>query len=81
MKTGEKSARAARMTIELPPKARAKLEAISGRTDQSLSEVIRRALALYALLEAEAEKGGALIIRGPGGDREIVVVEFSDTDA
>jgi hypothetical protein len=64
------------MTLELPPKAREKLERLSHETDQSLSEVIRRALALYALVGAEAMAGNKLIIRSRNGEREIVFPEF-----
>jgi len=66
------------MTLELPPKAREKLESLSQRTDQSLSEVIRRALATYDLLFTESKKGNSVIIRSAEGDREIVFSEFMD---
>jgi predicted transcriptional regulator len=66
------------MTIELPPKARAKLEKLSEQTDQSLSEVIRRALSLYNLVGAEAAAGNRLIIRGREGEKELVLTEFED---
>jgi hypothetical protein len=62
--------------LELPPRARAKLENLSAETDQSLSEVIRRALAVYDLLWSETQKGGALIIRNPEGEREVILAEF-----
>lgn len=68
--------RPARMTLELPPRARGKLERLSQETDQSLSEVIRRALALYDLLGAEATAGNKLIIRSRDGEREIIIAEF-----
>jgi hypothetical protein len=66
------------MTLELPPKARAKLEKLSEQTDQSLSEVIRRALSLYDLVGMEAMAGSRLIIRGCEGEREVVLTEFED---
>jgi hypothetical protein len=69
--------RPARMTLELPPRARAKLERLSEESDQSLAEIIRRSLALYDLLQSEVKKGGSLIIRGPDGkDREVLIAEF-----
>jgi hypothetical protein len=74
MKTESK--RPARLTLELPERARAKLENLATETDQSLSEVIRRSLALYDLMWSESKKGGALIIRTPEGDREVIVTEF-----
>jgi len=68
--------RPARMTLELPPKARGKLEKLSQKTDQSFSEVIRRALALYDLVGAEAMAGSKLIIRSRNGEREVILTEF-----
>jgi hypothetical protein len=68
--------RPARMTLELPSRAREKLERLSEKTDQSLSEVIRRALALYDLVGAEAMAGNKLIIRTRDGEREIAFTEF-----
>ncbi len=74
MKAGSKPP--ARLTFELAPKARAKLENLSAETDQSLSEVIRRALGVYDLLWSESKKGGSLIIRSPKGEREVLLAEF-----
>jgi predicted transcriptional regulator len=73
--------RPARMTLELPPKAREKLERLSRETDQSLSEVIRRALSLYDLMGAEAMAGNKLIIRGREGEREVLIAEFTAVGA
>jgi predicted transcriptional regulator len=73
-----KQTRASRMTLELPPRARERLESLSERTDQSLSEVIRRALATYDLLFTEMKKGNSVIIRGTEGEREIIFSEFID---
>lgn len=71
--------RPARMTLELPAKARGKLERLGDETDQSLAEVIRRSLALYDLLYSEVKKGGTLIIRSPEGvDREVLITEFRE---
>jgi hypothetical protein len=66
------------MTLEMPQRAREKLESLSERTDQSLSEVIRRALATYDLLFTEMKKGNSVIIRSAEGDREIIFSEFVD---
>ena len=74
----DKSEGSVRMTLELPPKARCKLEELSTETDQSFSEVIRRALAAYNLLWAESKKGNSVIIRSPETDREIIFSEFRD---
>ncbi|MHC5539326.1 ribbon-helix-helix protein, CopG family [Singulisphaera rosea] len=70
--------RPARMTLELPSKARGKLEKLSQDTDQSLSEVIRRALSLYDLVGEAATAGSRLIVRDPEGkERDILLPEFS----
>ena len=71
------SKRPARMTLELPPKAREKLEKLSQETDQSLSEVIRRALSLYDLIGAEAMAGSELVIRSRDGEKEVLLPEFA----
>jgi hypothetical protein len=66
---------------KLPERARAKLENLSAETDRSLSEVIRRALAVSDLLGSESKKGGALIIRNPEGEREVILAEFQGSTA
>jgi len=53
---------------------RLKLEALSDETDMSLSEVIRKSLAVYDLLWSETKKGGAIIIRTENGEKEVVIV-------
>jgi len=68
------------MTLELPPKARGKLEDLSQITDQSLSEVIRRSLSLYSLLGTELTAGGKLVIRRREGEKELVLPEFEIDD-
>jgi hypothetical protein len=68
------------MTLELPPRAREKLEKLGRDTDQSLSEVIRRALSLYDLVGTEAMAGNKLIIRGHDGEREVLLTEFEATE-
>jgi len=58
------------------PKARENLERISAETEQSLSEVVRSALALYGLLCTEIKEGRSLIVRGPDGEKEILLPEL-----
>jgi hypothetical protein len=71
------------MTLELPPRARGKLEKLGRETDQSLSEVIRRALALYDLVGSEAMAGNKLIIRSRDGEneREVLLTEFEAAES
>jgi len=54
------------------------LEKISEETDQSLSEVIRRALALYDLIGSRLKAGGKLVLSNADGECEIVLTEFVD---
>lgn len=67
-------AKPVRMTLELSPKAREKLQGLSDETDQSFSEVVRRALAVYEFLLSETKKGGELIVRTPEGEKELVLL-------
>jgi len=69
----EKKGRPVRMTLELSPKVRERLQDLSAETDQSLSEVIRRALAVYDFILTETKRGGNLIIRTPDGEKELVI--------
>ncbi len=66
-----------RMTLELLPKARAQLERLSEATDQSLSEVIRRAIGLYALVGSELQAGATMKIHRKHRDSiEVMLPEF-----
>jgi hypothetical protein len=64
------------MNLDVGPKARAKLEALSGETEQSYSEILRNALAVYATLWSELKKGGSLIIRGTDSEKELILPEL-----
>ena len=65
-----------RLTLETAQSVRNRLENLRDRTEaDSLTEVIRRALAVYDVLWEEKEKGGRLIIKdSTGGDRELILV-------
>jgi predicted CopG family antitoxin len=67
-----------RLNLEVGPKAREKLERMSRETEQSFSDVIRNALAVYDLLWSELKTGRKLVIQeGDGRDvKEIVLPEF-----
>jgi hypothetical protein len=64
--------------LEVGPKAREKLERMSEETEQSFSDVIRNALAVYDLLWSELKTGRKLVIQEPDGKdvKEIVLPEF-----
>ena len=65
---------ACRMNLEMSRKVRDKLETLSDETDMSLAEVIRKSLAVYDLLWSEMKKGGTIVIRGPDGEKELIIV-------
>lgn len=62
------------MTLELTPKSRELLEELSTITDQSFSEVVRRALSIYGLIVQEDEKGSAVLIRDTDGTTTQIVL-------
>ena len=65
-----------RMNLEMTPKVREKLEWISSKTDESLSQVVRRSLAIYYLLLEQKEDGGTIVIRAAkgGGEKELLLL-------
>jgi len=63
------------MTLEMTEAVRARLDALKKRTDAaSVTEVIRRALALYGLLIEETSGGGRLFVEPATGERRQVVL-------
>jgi hypothetical protein len=55
--------------------ARQKLEALRDQTQaNSLTEVVQRALAVYEFLHAEKQKGNQLVVKGPDGEKEVVLL-------
>ena len=66
-----------RMTLEMPQKARQKLEALSRLIEQPIDRVIINAFVLYDLVAREMADGKTLILRNSdGNEREIVLREF-----
>jgi hypothetical protein len=54
---------------------RDRLELLRDRTEaDSLAEVVRRALAVYDVLWEEKAKGNRLMLEGPDGARELLLV-------
>jgi hypothetical protein len=62
--------------MDLTEHARGKLESLQERTQaDSMSEVIRRALAFYEVLVTASEKGSKVMVRDrQGTDKEMVLV-------
>lgn len=63
-----------RMNLEMSPQVREKLEKISSQTDESLSQVVRRSVAVYELLLAETTAGREIVIRSSDGTEKHVVL-------
>lgn len=65
-----------RMNMDLPESLRLRLEALREQTDaDSLSEVIRRALAVYDFLWQEKAKGSATMVKDKEGkERELLLL-------
>lgn len=63
-----------RMNLEMSLAVRERLDKLGQEADCSLAEVIRRSLAVYDLLHGEIKKGSTLVIRGPDGEKELVIL-------
>lgn len=70
-----------RLTLEMPEAVRKQMEHLKDQTHaQSLSEVIRRALAVYDLLRKATAEGSQIVLHAQnGGERELVIPEFATT--
>lgn len=63
-----------RLSLEVSASVRTQLETVQARTEAgSITEVIRRALALYDFV-TQIQKDGKLIIRHKDGDEEVLRV-------
>jgi len=66
----------ARLSLELPERVRARLEQLRTIAEaDSITEVVRRGLAIYdVLLTANRERGEKLILRGlDGSEKEVLI--------
>jgi hypothetical protein len=66
-----------RLTIDLTEPARERLEQLRTTTEaDTLTEVVRKALAVYERLWMEQKRAGRVVIRGQHGDpdRELVLI-------
>ena len=69
-----KPKKSVRVHLDLNPKCRETLERLSESTSTSLSEVLRRSLALFDIVVQEQQSGGKVLIRNQEGEREIVLL-------
>ncbi len=64
-----------RLNLEVSRSVRDRLERLKDETEaDSLTEVIRRALATYELLWDQHKQGGQAIVRRDGIERELLIV-------
>lgn len=64
-----------KLTLELSLPVRERLTSLQKRSEaDSLTEVIRRSLALYDLLLAARDNGAEIIIRSPAGEKTLALV-------
>jgi hypothetical protein len=64
-----------RVTVNLTPKSADSLEAISGTTGLSKTDVINRALQVYKVVEELLDRGGgSILIKHPNGELERVYI-------
>lgn len=73
-KTATRKRDVVRMNLEMSPKVRERLETLSEESDLSLSEVVRKSLAVYDLLWGEIQAGGSIVIRNGKHEKEVVIV-------
>lgn len=66
-----------RLNLEFPADVRDRLEALRDQVGaESLTEVIRRAVAVYAMLVHEQNGGGHPVVRYENGDEREIMLEF-----
>lgn len=64
-----------RVQLDLPEKSMQRLQELKRRTEAtSYAEVIKNALRLYEAIVAEAEAGGAFMVRTAAGDTKEFVI-------
>ena len=63
-----------RMNLEMRPEIRDRLERLSDETGMSLSEVVRKSLAVFDLVWCERQKGRKIVVRDEDGERKIVIL-------
>ena len=64
------------MNMTMPPELKDKLEVLRDKTNaESLSEVIRRSLAIYEVICAEQDKKSTVIFRSKDGtEKELMII-------
>jgi hypothetical protein len=71
----QKSQDRVRLSLDVTPKIREQLDHLETQTEAgSITEVIRRALALYDLVVEHQSEGGKLVFRDAAGNDELLRV-------
>jgi hypothetical protein len=63
----------AKVTINFGPKGEETLRRLAKEQEASQTEIVRRALGLYARLAEEAKHGNRIILEEPGGGKRELV--------
>ncbi len=67
--------KSSRLSLEMTDVTRQKLEALRDSTQaDSLTEVLRRSLAVYGYLWDEKKNGATIVVRRNGAERELVLL-------
>ena len=78
-KPGDAAARqvvAERITVGLVPKTADELQTLQDRTGMSKTDLVNRAITLYAFLDAQSEEGFELLRRRSDGSGELELIRF-----
>ena len=71
----KKSGPTTRLNLEMNVAVRERMERLRDVTDaESLTEVIRRSLAIYEVLWDAKHDGGRVMIRSNDGEREVIIL-------
>lgn len=63
---------AERITVGLVPKTTEELKELQERTGLSKTDIVNRAITLYAFMEAQLQAGRELLVRRDSGEVELV---------
>lgn len=63
-----------RLTVEFPPRIDSVLESLSAEQSTTKTEILKRAIATYKLLQDEVQKGANVYLIEPDGSRTRVIL-------
>lgn len=62
-----------KFTIEFGPKSEATLKRLADEQDAPQTEIVRRALGVYAVLTEEAKKGNRVVLEDSNGEKREII--------